>query len=305
MGSRSQQWILLTIVILQVAVAAASEYSGGGADDCLPCHWQGALKPAVAIFATPHGAQVDPAAPFGGLQCESCHGPGEAHASAQRSGENVPPERMFGLAATTPAAAQNAACLECHDAGSRQGWFGSTHEREDVPCAACHQVHAERDHVFDALAQQDACFECHEQRRADRLKASSHPLRFGSMSCASCHDPHNADNDHLLVEPTTNDTCFLCHAEMRGPWLWEHAPASEDCALCHQPHGSNHPVLLTRRPPLLCQQCHAAETHPSLALTAEDFGDQRTERFLLGRACLNCHSQVHGSNHPSGATLHR
>jgi hypothetical protein len=26
---------------------------------------------------------------------------------------------------------------------------------------------------------------------------------------------------------------------------------------------------------------------------------------MLGRACLNCHSQVHGSNHPSGATLHR
>ena len=28
-------------------------------------------------------------------------------------------------------------------------------------------------------------------------------------------------------------------------------------------------------------------------------------RFLLGQSCLNCHSQVHGSNHPSGSKLMR
>lgn len=296
---------LFACLILQVVVSSASEFTGGGADDCLPCHWQGSPKPAVAIFATAHGARSDPAAPFGGLQCESCHGPGEDHASAQRRGENVRPEKTFGRESSTPAVAQNAACLECHDSGSRHGWAGSAHEREDVPCAACHRVHVERDPVFDAMAQQAACFECHPRRRADTFKASAHPLRFGAMSCSSCHDPHNADNDHLLKEATVNDTCFVCHAEKRGPYLWEHAPASEDCALCHQPHGSNHPVLLTRRPPLLCQQCHAAETHPSLALTSNSIGDPATERFLLGRACLNCHSQVHGSNHPSGATLTR
>jgi hypothetical protein len=26
---------------------------------------------------------------------------------------------------------------------------------------------------------------------------------------------------------------------------------------------------------------------------------------MLGKNCLNCHSQVHGSNHPSGARLTR
>jgi len=30
-----------------------------------------------------------------------------------------------------------------------------------------------------------------------------------------------------------------------------------------------------------------------------------TSRFLLGGSCLNCHSQVHGSNHPSGYQLMR
>jgi hypothetical protein len=26
---------------------------------------------------------------------------------------------------------------------------------------------------------------------------------------------------------------------------------------------------------------------------------------MLGKNCLNCHSQIHGSNHPSGARLTR
>ena len=38
-------------------------------------------------------------------------------------------------------------------------------------------------------------------------------------------------------------------------------------------------------------------------------GDRSQEggssRFLLGSSCLNCHSQVHGSNHPSGVKLMR
>ncbi|MDX1555514.1 MAG: cytochrome c3 family protein, partial [Xanthomonadales bacterium] len=80
---------------------------------------------------------------------------------------------------------------------------------------------------------------------------------------------------------------------------------SEDCSLCHRPHGSNHDALLTRRPPLLCQQCHSPAEHPGVAYTPELAADPVQNRFMLGRACLNCHSQVHGSNHPSGVTGHR
>ena len=28
-------------------------------------------------------------------------------------------------------------------------------------------------------------------------------------------------------------------------------------------------------------------------------------RFIVGESCMNCHSHVHGSNHPSGANLLR
>ena len=293
-------------ILLSLPLAAwAQEYSRSGADSCILCHEAGSEKPATAIFQTKHASRTDPNAPFSGLQCETCHGPSKEHARAQRRGRDEMPMRTFGAAAHTPAAEQNEVCLDCHQAKGRLGWFSSTHEIEDVSCASCHQIHRERDRVFDSLAQQQACFGCHARRQPDSYKTSNHPLRFGSMACSDCHDPHNGDNDFLLKQPTVNETCYSCHAEKRGPFLWEHAPASEDCTICHKPHGSNHPALLVKRPPLLCQQCHSPAGHPSTAYSSEQIEDDFANRFLLGRSCLNCHSQVHGSNHPSGSKLHR
>ena len=268
----------------------AQDYSRSGADSCILCHGEGSEKPATAIFQTKHASRTDPDTPFSDLQCETCHGPSKEHARAQRRGHDDKPLRAFGPSAHTPAAEQNRVCLECHQTKGRLG---------------CHQVHRERDRVFESLAQQQACFDCHPRRQSDVYKTSNHPLRFGSMACSDCHDPHNGDNDFLLKQSTVNETCYSCHAEKRGPFLWEHAPASEDCTICHQPHGSNHPALLVKRPPLLCQQCHSPAGHPSTAYSSEQIEDDFSDRFLLGRSCLNCHSQVHGSNHPSGSKLHR
>jgi DmsE family decaheme c-type cytochrome len=302
-----RQWRLWLCALLMTAtpVAVAQEYSAAGTDSCLPCHGPGMPLDATPIFATPHAARNDPQSPFSGLQCEACHGPGQDHVYAQQRGQSGLPSVVFGRDSDTPVDEQNAVCLGCHESQGRIGWDGSRHQSADLACAACHRVHRERDPVFDPLAQQQLCFDCHPQRRADNLKASAHPLRYGSMSCSDCHDPHNGSHDFLLREASVVETCFNCHAGKRGPFLWEHAPASEDCTLCHQPHGSNHPALLSKRPPLLCQQCHSPASHPSTPYTPELAADSMQNRFLLGRACLNCHSQVHGSNHPSGATLDR
>ncbi len=99
--------------------------------------------------------------------------------------------------------------------------------------------------------------------------------------------------------------CFGCHAEKRGPYLWEHAPVAEDCSNCHNPHGSNHPGMLAQRAPLLCQSCHSQSGHPSIAYDADGLASGAPSQYLLGQSCLNCHSQVHGSNHPSGSKLMR
>jgi len=127
------------------------------------------------------------------------------------------------------------------------------------------------------------------------------------MGCTSCHAPHGSPNDKLLVNESTNETCFQCHTEKRGPFLWEHQPATEDCALCHAPHGSNHDGMLTLKKPTLCQTCHSSQGHPSLAQDNSVIDDpiSPSTAFILARSCTNCHAQVHGSNHPSGYKLQK
>jgi hypothetical protein len=49
--------------------------------------------------------------------------------------------------------------------------------------------------------------------------------------------------------------------------------------------------------PRLCQQCHTLGSH---AQPGNPFS-----RFEVGNSCQNCHSQIHGTNNPSGARFQR
>ncbi|HEX6550681.1 MAG TPA: DmsE family decaheme c-type cytochrome, partial [Gammaproteobacteria bacterium] len=183
----------------------------------------------------------------------------------------------------------------------------SVHQREGLACVSCHTIHAAKDPLFVKTEQPGVCYKCHQPVRADFAKFSRHPVRDGNMDCTSCHAPHDSLNRGLLIASTVNDTCYTCHAEKRGPFLWEHPPAAEDCSLCHTPHGSVNPSLLVNRPPMLCQSCHSPAGHPSLAFTAGGLpgGGGAPNSMLVAGSCLNCHSQVHGSNDPSGSELNR
>ncbi|MDH4191407.1 MAG: DmsE family decaheme c-type cytochrome [Betaproteobacteria bacterium] len=283
-----------------------TDYTEKGADTCLKCHDEDSKFPVLSIFKTKHAQKDDHRAPFGKLQCESCHGPGAKHAEKVRPGEERPPIMNFGVRSKQTATQQNKACMGCHERGNRMAWKGSEHEAGDVACASCHQIHATRDRVFTAGGQSEACFACHIKQRGDFFKSSAHPVRYGTLRCSDCHSPHgSAAAGKLLAKPTLNQTCYSCHAEKRGPLLWEHAPVSEDCSTCHTPHGSVHPALLKKPAPLLCQQCHSPAGHPSVAYTGAALPSGTPSGFLLANSCMNCHSQVHGSNHPSGARLMR
>ena len=152
--------------------------------------------------------------------------------------------------------------------------------------------------------QAGVCADCHQNVRTDMQKAFAHPVAQLKMDCTSCHAVHD-DAASGFSRMTALDTCQQCHAETRGPHLWEHAPATEDCGLCHAPHGSNQPGMLTQRAPLLCQSCHSQSGHPSVAFGTGGLVGAMPSQFLLGQSCLNCHTQVHGSNHPSGSKLMR
>ncbi|MDT8450947.1 MAG: DmsE family decaheme c-type cytochrome [Wenzhouxiangellaceae bacterium] len=283
------------------------EYSRGGADTCLRCHGDEESAHILEIFEGPHGVMADQRTPFGGTQCEACHGPGDEHAGRVGFGQERPPIPAFGANSRATETEENEICLSCHrgTGTTHRFWEGGTHERQDVGCTDCHSAHVRKDPVTVASTQPEVCFECHVQQRAEVHRAYAHPIRFGEMGCTSCHEPHGSPSEAMLANMNVNQNCYECHAEQRGPYLWEHAPVTEDCTLCHNAHGSNNPALLTRRAPLLCQQCHSRLGHPGVGLTGNDLPSGNASAFLLSGSCTSCHSQVHGSNHPSGATLNR
>ena len=302
----------------ETVVPMAGKYTEKGADTCIKCHDEEADYPVFDIFKTKHGQRGDKRSPFAGLQCEACHGPGVAGAAAMqevldrgghvgkvRPGQERPPILNFGTKSDEPVATQNGMCLSCHESGDHIRWKGSVHEAGDIACAKCHTIHTVTDPVLEPETQSDVCFTCHKTQRVEFNKPSHHPVRFGQMACSECHAPHGSAADRSLIKSTLNETCYSCHAEKRGPFLWEHAPVAEDCSLCHTPHGSIHAPLLAKRAPLLCQQCHSQAVHPSASLTTSGLPGAMPSGFLLSGSCMNCHSQVHGSNHPSGVKLMR
>jgi DmsE family decaheme c-type cytochrome len=284
--------------------AEQNTFSRKGADQCLMCHTDDHI---MTVLKTPHGNTTDSRTPFaeGQAQCEACHGPGGKHTGRVKRGEERPPMIKFGSEKPTPVPEQNAMCLGCHQGHLGPNWQASPHNSQDIACADCHQLHVNRDPMTVPEDQPERCYACHSAQRAASFKPSSHPLRFGAMSCSQCHNPHGSVADSLLVKENTNQLCYGCHAEKRGPFLWEHAPVAEDCTNCHEPHGSVHPGMLKKRPPQLCQQCHSQAGHPSSAFTQAGVSQGTTSSMVLAGSCMNCHTEVHGSNHPSGRALMR
>ena len=264
-----------------------------GSDTCLLCH-EG-MGPTLT--GTPHGQAANPRSPAATQGCESCHGPGQAHLDDDAKGNIL----KFGM--VSPAQASEA-CLSCHNRGTHAGWEGSVHESRNLSCTTCHSVHAPKSAASQLAKNTETqlCATCHRVQVTKTERAVAHmPVREGKMSCSSCHNPHGSISNvkALRAGSSIAESCTSCHTEMRGPVLWEHAPVRENCATCHDPHGSSNDRMLVVRMPMLCQRCHVATRHPSSIYDNNAITVNKSNR-MFGRSCVNCHSNVHGSNHPSG-----
>jgi DmsE family decaheme c-type cytochrome len=225
---------------------------------------------------------------------------------------------VFGKNTATPAAERSAACLSCHRGEKRTLWEGSQHQRNDVACTSCHSIHNAHDKVREKASQDDVCFTCHKEQRAETHKISTHPINADKLACSGCHNPHGSAGPKLLKKNTVVETCWTCHADKRGPFLFEHQPVVEDCTNCHTPHGSNISPMLKTRAPFMCQECHDGSHASGTPVGANSAGIQGGLSRLngagtiqypsknnVGNACMNCHSLVHGSNSPDGAYFQR
>ena len=323
MWTRSVIRLLLAAGLLIVMLALvpperpSAQTAGGGdyvgSDACITCHEdQGNRFKATVmgkVFAQARTASEK-------LGCEACHGPGKKHVDAGGGKETI----GLRFAKDEPAARKNEACLTCHRNSNRRFWQASPHESRGIACVDCHQVmsatattlsgdyrYGTRISTVKALKKEEPelCLKCHQMRRAQLQRSSHMPFREGKVTCTSCHNPHGTANPKQLIQSTVNETCFSCHPERRGPFLWEHPPVVENCGNCHEPHGSTNPQLLKVRAPKLCQECHNDGQHRSTAYanimpsagngTAVGFNNR-----VVNRGCANCHSRIHGSNHPSG-----
>ena len=234
--------------------------------------------------------------PVGKIDCESCHGPGSLHP------ENPPDESLIirlGKRSSLSRSGQSDICLRCHNKGVNFFWKEGPHEN-GLDCMTCHRVMEKRSPraLLTGASEKTICFSCHRSVQARMARSPHLQSSDNGAPCSQCHNPHGTAAARMLTSPTVNENCYRCHAEKRGPFLFEHFPVTENCLLCHDPHGSFQKNLLKVRQPFLCLDCHT-----NLPGTHDPFNPN--SRFTYNRACVNCHVQIHGSNHPSGAKFQR
>jgi predicted CXXCH cytochrome family protein len=205
------------------AFAAAAAAAPNIADMCASCH-------AVAESGNQNEAAGgwpatrDPR--YHDVQCESCHGPGEAHV---RDPNDATAANM--LASVNAGPDMNGTCAECHS--------GAHH-----PYVEEWEVSGHGTPVASAVARSE-CQGCHEAKGAlaafgvlskYKEKGTSGAL---AITCAVCHDPHRADNDKQLrysinVANEEENLCMRCHHKRGGPELTGN----------RGPHSPEGPMLL-------------------------------------------------------------
>jgi DmsE family decaheme c-type cytochrome len=283
------------------AFAQAAPAAAWNVSDCQGCHDK-AFSPT---FLKSAHAKAD-------LSCANCHENVAEHAKAQMAGDKGPVPSVKKLKANTI----NSTCLTCHEKDGQASYESSLHARRNLACTDCHSAHSPKSATAQLKTRSDSetCFTCHKLMRAKAMRTSHHPVREGKMECSSCHNPHEGARPAMIKAESVNELCYTCHTEKRGPFLFEHAPVREDCVSCHEPHGSNHKPLLTSKMPNLCWNCHftgsghfgsgdnfSTEKGVTTAPAGAPTGFPTVNSRFIEKSCKNCHTNLHGSNSPSGA----
>ena len=251
-----------------------------GADVCASCHEaeaKGFASNPHSKLALEHGNA--------GVTCESCHGPGKAH--VEGAGDVT---KIFNPA-KAPMKKVDETCLGCH-AGAHPNFLRSPHAKAGVGCTSCHSVHASTEKAELLKASQPTlCFQCHGDVKPSFGMPFHHPVQEGVVQCSDCHDTHGSfGNDSLRSTADQNRICTKCHTDVRGPFVYEHAPVkAEGCLGCHSPHGSQNARMLNM-PAIntLCNQCHSRVANA----TVHGMGAGSDEL----QPCTSCHTYIHGSN---------
>ena len=194
---------------------------------CLNCH-------ASFLSVAPGTLNRYGAPPFreGGVACERCHGPGEAHIRKMQSGR-VEGDAGIVNPAKLPPDRRDSVCAQCHLSGE---------VRVMRPGAAWSSYHA-----GDRLADSVTVFVRAGSGSGSipGMRVTSHFEKLAQSACqrvagdrlwcGSCHDPHSVPNAARRAA-WFRRKCQSCHAEGAcAETPANRARRQDDCIACHMP----------------------------------------------------------------------
>src|SRR5262245_3876593 len=184
--------------------AAGHKLSSGDARDCFGCHSMGAAT----------SSELKPERLVPGVNCESCHGPGDQHVKAMAAGKLE--EKHIFNPGTLESEEMSSFCGSCH-----RTW-------EQVVLMQQSMRHNGRELGMNSVRFQpyrlanSKCYDLSDKR----------------ISCTACHDPHK----DLVREATFYDAkCGACHTtdpklSRVGKEVAKICPVGKQkCVTCHMP----------------------------------------------------------------------
>jgi len=226
------------------------------------------------------------------IQCESCHGPGSAHLGI------ISNSKMTQTLSTDN-------CAWCHDSGTHHAfpeqWDHAGDDATEFDGRGFHGGHSKG--TWMARGGSTSCAPCHSGSGfVAWVKGGKQPLTSAPeptlITCATCHDPHDATNEHQLriVEVElgngtvvnydqfgTGVLCMNCHKSRRDAKTYASDPdnASSHFGAHHGPEadlllGTNFPDFRDANgDPIV----FPSSPHGVAILPGEDHTN----------ACVNCH----------------
>lgn len=197
--------------------------SGASQQLCQACHT--VTSRGNAVTETNVGWVATSSTRYHDVQCESCHGPGLSHVTTPDARGNQP------LATLSLGAGASQGCAECHSGVHRpfaEEWAASGHGN-----------------IRASPANNPSCQRCHEGKGAlvswgvKSIFSASDAAAALPITCAVCHDPHDARNDGQLRFPVTaaaveDNLCMKCHNQRGTP----------DPVSFRAPHAPEGPLVL-------------------------------------------------------------
>ncbi len=330
-------WAFLLLILAASPSGLGQEAMPNSSRECAICHirWVQAFD-RTGSQATPMQAIMDRQAGSGDM-CLSCHDGSVVDSRFQiwstrhHTTDSVPSAAVRIPTAAFPLDDQGRmTCATCHTAHAvpessdlRTVIFLRRPNVDSSLCLSCHPAHAQENAFQHPLGYRDSPVPDVILKAGGKASDGGH-----GIICQTCHEPHGARNDWMLVLPPS-ELCIACHTE-KSPeaappagvpahrighaypgfeppptLVSQNATFGSDgeltCLSCHRLHDASgaRPLLIRQNAESsLCLECHARETTVlgsahDLRISSPDTVNAKGEKPWESGPCGACH-RIHG-----------